>query len=179
MATLIFNHAQGHLFGGLLLSDPAAIFWKMILLLFVAGVIVLWFSDISAPCEGDGPEFFCSPLIGATLGMCFMASTSNRLMLILSMELTSLPSYVLAGFRKTIRLGAEASLKYVLFGAASECGDGVWVVAALRAEREFAVRSSGDGGALAAAGDCAGGIARGDRGQNRGRAVSLLVPGCF
>jgi NADH-quinone oxidoreductase subunit N len=39
-------------------------------------------------------------------------------MFAISMEMTSLPSYVLAGFRKTNRLGAEASLKYVLFGAA-------------------------------------------------------------
>ena len=108
----------GQYFGGLLLSDPASIFWKGILLLFVIGVIVLWFSATSGTMrEGDGPEFFAL-LLGATLGMCFMASTSNWLMLILSMELTSLPSYVLAGFRKTNRLGAEASLKYVLFGAA-------------------------------------------------------------
>jgi NADH-quinone oxidoreductase subunit N len=33
--------------------------------------------------------------------------------------MASLPSYVLAGFRKTHRVGAEASLKYVLFGAAT------------------------------------------------------------
>ena len=48
-----------------------------------------------------------------------MASTHNLLMLFLAVELASLPSYVLAGFRKTHRIGAEASLKYVLFGAAT------------------------------------------------------------
>src|SRR5258706_520857 len=53
-----------------------------------------------------------------TLGMCLMASTTNLLMIVMVVELASLPSYVLAGFRKTHRLGAEASLKYVLFGAA-------------------------------------------------------------
>ncbi|HWB53529.1 MAG TPA: NADH-quinone oxidoreductase subunit N, partial [Tepidisphaeraceae bacterium] len=63
-------------------------------------------------------EFFVL-LLGATLGMSLMASTSNLLMIFLAIELASLPSYVLAGFRKTERLGAEASLKYVLFGAAS------------------------------------------------------------
>src|SRR5688572_31972929 len=41
------------------------------------------------------------------------------LMLFMAVELASLPSYVLAGFRKTHRIGAEASLKYVLFGAAT------------------------------------------------------------
>ena len=68
--------------------------------------------------EGDGPEFF-TLLLAATLGMCLMASTANLLMLVIAVEMASLPSYVLAGFRKTHRLGAEASLKYVLFGAAT------------------------------------------------------------
>ncbi|HEX2972110.1 MAG TPA: NADH-quinone oxidoreductase subunit N [Tepidisphaeraceae bacterium] len=48
-----------------------------------------------------------------------MASTSNLLMIFLAMELASLPSYILAGFRKVDLVGSEASLKYVLFGAAT------------------------------------------------------------
>jgi NADH-quinone oxidoreductase subunit N len=68
--------------------------------------------------EGDGPEFF-TLLLGATLGMCFMASTTNLLMIFMAVEMASLPSYVLSGFRKTDRVGSEASLKYVLFGAAT------------------------------------------------------------
>lgn len=104
---------------GLLVSDPFAIFWKAMLLLFVAGIILMWFS-VSAWSmhEGDGPEFF-TLLLGATLGMALMASTSNLLMIFLAVEMASLPSYVMAGFRKTHRIGAEASLKYVLFGAAT------------------------------------------------------------
>src|SRR5436190_998533 len=58
-------------------------------------------------------------LLGATLGVMLMASTTNLLMLFMAVEMASLPSYVLAGFRKTHRVGAEASLKYVLFGAAT------------------------------------------------------------
>ena len=56
-------------------------------------------------------------LIPGLLGMSLMGSTSNLLMLFMSVELASLPSYVMAGFRKNNRIGAEASLKYVLFGA--------------------------------------------------------------
>lgn len=106
-------------FRGLLVVDQVAIFWKGLLLLFVMGVVLMWFST-TAPMmqEGDGPEFF-TLLLGATLGMSLMASTTNLLMLVLAVEMASLPSYVLAGFRKTHRLGAEASLKYVLFGAAT------------------------------------------------------------
>ena len=118
LLSLIGDHANGQYFHRLLLLDSASVLWKAILLVFVSGVILLWFS-VSAPSmrEGDGAEFF-TLLLGATLGMCFVASTSNWLMFAISMEMTSLPSYVLAGFRKTNRLGAEASLKYVLFGAA-------------------------------------------------------------
>src|SRR5687768_18524375 len=106
-------------FRGLLVADNFAVMWKCLLYLFVIGVIVMWFSTTSVTThEGDGPEFF-TLLLGATLGMSLMASTSNLLMIFMCVELASLPSYVLAGFRKTDRVGAEASLKYVLFGAAT------------------------------------------------------------
>jgi NADH-quinone oxidoreductase subunit N len=107
----------GEHFRGLLVYDRVAFLWKIILLLFVIGVVVMWLATTAFTMhEGDGPEFF-TLLLGATLGMCLMASTSNLLMIFMSVELASLPSYVMAGFRKTNRIGAEASLKYVLFGA--------------------------------------------------------------
>ncbi|MGH7214950.1 MAG: NADH-quinone oxidoreductase subunit N [Tepidisphaeraceae bacterium] len=109
----------GTYFRGLLVIDPFAVLWKAMLLVFAIGIILMWFATTSATMhEGDGPEFFAL-LLGATLGMSLMASTSNLLMIFMAVELASLPSYVLAGFRKTDRIGAEASLKYVLFGAAT------------------------------------------------------------
>ena len=111
-------HAGDH-FRGLLVVDQFALLWKIMLLLFVIGIIVMWFGTTASTMhEGDGPEFF-TLLLSATLGMCFMAETANLLMLFMAVEMASLPSYVLAGFRKTHRIGAEASLKYVLFGAAT------------------------------------------------------------
>ena len=106
-------------FRPMLVNDAVAFFWKVLLLLFTMGVIVMWFATTADSMhEGDGPEFF-TLLLGATLGMSLMASASNLLMLFMAVEMASLPSYVLAGFRKTDRIGAEASLKYVLFGAAT------------------------------------------------------------
>ena len=106
-------------FRGLLVSDQLAVLWKLMLLLFTIGIVLMWLATTSSKMhEGDGPEFF-TLLIGATLGMCLMAGTTNLLMLFMAVEMASLPSYVLAGFRKTHRVGAEASLKYVLFGAAT------------------------------------------------------------
>lgn len=116
---VVGTDGTGEHFRGLLVSDSVAVFWKGLLLLFVIGIVLMWFSTTATRMhEGDGPEFF-TLLLGATLGMSLMASTSNLLMLVIAVELASLPSYVLAGFRKTHRVGAEASLKYVLFGAAT------------------------------------------------------------
>jgi NADH-quinone oxidoreductase subunit N len=51
--------------------------------------------------------------------MCLLAGAQNLLMLYLALELVSLPSYVLAGFRHGDRMSSEAALKYVIFGAAA------------------------------------------------------------
>jgi NADH-quinone oxidoreductase subunit N len=109
----------GEHFRGMLVVDQLSMLWKILLLLFTGGIVLMWFSTTASTMhEGDGPEFF-TLLLGATLGMALMAGTSNLLMLFMAVEMASLPSYVLAGFRKTHRVGAEASLKYVLFGAAT------------------------------------------------------------
>ncbi len=104
-------------FAPMLAADGLAFAWKCILLLFTVGVVLLWFATTRGDTR-DGPEFFLL-LLSATLGMSLMSSASNLLMIVIVVELASLPSYVLAGFRKNDRAGAEASLKYVLFGAAA------------------------------------------------------------
>jgi NADH-quinone oxidoreductase subunit N len=122
LTLLVVGPAAGDAAGRLrpmLVADGVAYFWKVLLLLFTIGIVLMWFSTTAREMhEGDGPEFF-TLLLGATLGMALMGSASNLLMLFIAIETASLPSYILAGFRKTHRVGAEASLKYVLFGAAS------------------------------------------------------------
>ncbi|NIS58646.1 MAG: NADH-quinone oxidoreductase subunit N, partial [Pseudomonas stutzeri] len=78
--------------------------------LFVALVTALW---LIGPQQGrqDPPEFF-TLLVGSALGMALMVSSLNLLMLLLAVEMASLPSYALAGFNKRSRPGAEGSLKY-------------------------------------------------------------------
>lgn len=106
-------------FRGMLVSDNFGVLWKVLLLAFTAGIVLMWFSTTRVTMhEGDGPEFF-TLLLGACLGMCLMGSTSNLLMIFMAVEMASLPSYVLAGFRKTDAVGSEAALKYVLFGAST------------------------------------------------------------
>ncbi len=58
-------------------------------------------------------------LIALTLGMFLMTGSSNLVMMYISLELTSLSSYILTGFIKQDDRSSEASLKYVIYGAFS------------------------------------------------------------
>jgi len=100
---------------GLLIADKLSAFFQVILVVFMAGITWLWWMG-SAEKERNAPEFFIL-LIGSALGMALMASTANLLMIAIAIETASLPSYAIVGFDKRDRLGSEASLKYMIFGA--------------------------------------------------------------
>jgi len=58
-------------------------------------------------------------ILGAVIGMCFMASAADLIMLYLAIETTGIAGYLLAGYVSTDDRSAEAGLKYFLFGAAT------------------------------------------------------------
>jgi NADH-quinone oxidoreductase subunit N len=60
-------------------------------------------------------EYFALVLF-ATVGMMFLVSSDDILMIFISLELTSLSLYVLTAFNKRNIKSAEAALKYFLFG---------------------------------------------------------------
>ncbi|MGD2108894.1 MAG: NADH-quinone oxidoreductase subunit N [Phycisphaerae bacterium] len=100
---------------GILIADNLSVCFQIVLLVFMVGVMWLWWVG-SAESERNAPEFFVL-LIGSALGMVFMTSTLNLLMVVVAIETASLPSYAIVGFDKRDRVGAEASLKYMVFGA--------------------------------------------------------------
>jgi NADH-quinone oxidoreductase subunit N len=55
----------------------------------------------------------------ATVGMMFLVSAENLLMVFIALELTSLSLYILTAFNKQNIQSAEAALKYFLFGGMS------------------------------------------------------------
>ncbi|MCY2925006.1 MAG: NADH-quinone oxidoreductase subunit N [Planctomycetota bacterium] len=109
-------------FSGLFILDPLACFARALIYGFTGLLGVMWMITArSRPGErsaSDAPEFF-TLLLSAAVGMGLMVSTGNLLMVLIALELASLPSYAMAGFQKDKRPGAEAALKYVVFGAAA------------------------------------------------------------
>jgi len=106
----------------MLVVDQFSSFFIFLISTFLVLITGMWWLGQSAGLperltrKKDATEFFVL-LVGSAFGMSLMVSTTNLLMIILAVEMTSLPSYGIAGFRKKHRLAAEASLKYVLFGA--------------------------------------------------------------
>jgi NADH-quinone oxidoreductase subunit N len=66
---------------------------------------------------GDDVGEFYALLLLSTIGMLMLVATEHLLMIFVSLELTSLSLYVLAGLNKRNPRSAEAALKYFLFGS--------------------------------------------------------------
>src|SRR5881275_3045467 len=114
--TLDFSVAH-HAFFNMLVVDQYAIFFNIVFLIIAAVIILSSYSYVGKYVKADG-EFYTLLLFSVT-GMMFMASTSELLTIYISLELTSIPLYVMAGLLRTGERSAEAAVKYVLLGAMS------------------------------------------------------------
>ena len=93
----------------MLIYDPLAIYFRAILLLFVALFAI--FTKISGiPDQEDGPDIY-TLVLGATLGMCLMVSANHLLIIFLAVEMASVPSYALAGVLKSFVTAAWRSAR--------------------------------------------------------------------
>ncbi len=105
------------LFTGMLVYDGFTVFIRTVLLLFLLLFVV--FTKLSGlPDRDDAADIF-TLVIGATLGMCVMASSNHLLTVFLGVEMASVPSYALAAMMKGRRVSSEAALKYAVYGAGS------------------------------------------------------------
>lgn len=107
------------IFSGMVVVDPFSVFFKLLVGLSAILVILfsLYSSEVQATLHRSGE--YSALLLAMTLGMFLMAGSANLLMMVLAIELTSLSSYVLAGYTREASDSSEASLKYIIYGAVS------------------------------------------------------------
>lgn len=103
------------IFFRLLRIDPFALFFKLLIL--VSMLLVVGFSWHHRGIRRYGEGEYYALLLVSALGLLLMASATDLLMVYLSIEIVSLPSYALSGFFRRDRKSSEAGLKYVLYGA--------------------------------------------------------------
>jgi NADH-quinone oxidoreductase subunit N len=100
---------------GLLAHDGLADFFRL-LVISATGLVVLH-GMVFRQLEEDSRGEFSPLLLAAALGGCLLVATDHLLMLLLGMEMLSLPSYLLAGWQRRERRSSEAALKYLVYGA--------------------------------------------------------------
>ncbi len=113
---LDFSHAN-HAFFNMLSVDSYAVFFKVIFLLIAVVMILASYEYVKKYVKSDG-EFYTLMLF-SVVGMMLMASTTELITIYISLELTSIPLYVMAGLIRANEKSAEAAVKYVLLGAMS------------------------------------------------------------
>ena len=120
-AAVLFTHfsfgdeGPTSLFMGMIRLDTFSSFFKILLLLATAATILfsLRSEELDARLKGE----YYALLLAITLGMFLMASSTNLLMIFISLETVSLTSYILAGFLTHSPRSSEAAFKYITYGA--------------------------------------------------------------
>ncbi|MBI2817862.1 MAG: NADH-quinone oxidoreductase subunit N [Acidobacteria bacterium] len=109
-----FNHPVAA-FGGVFLADSFGCFFRLLFLLIA--LLVVLSSSTYLHREGLSAAEYYALLLFGTVGMGVMASANELILVFIGLEISSLASYVLVGFRRDVPTSSEASLKYFLLGS--------------------------------------------------------------
>jgi NADH-quinone oxidoreductase subunit N len=115
IAVIAVGSSEHRLFLGMIRLDSFAVFFKILILAATAVTIV--FSIKSEELDPRMKGEYYALLIAVTFGMFLMVSSTNLLMIFISLETVSLTSYILAGFLTHNPRSSEAAFKYITFGA--------------------------------------------------------------
>src|ERR1035437_5100318 len=102
-------------FSGMVQVDAFSIFFHLLI-----GAVVL--AKLLGSLEyfegnaGHAGEYYALVLFGA-VGMMFMTCSVELLMVFIGLEISSISTYIMAGFRKGQASGSESSIKYFLLGS--------------------------------------------------------------
>ncbi len=104
-------------FSDLIVIDPYASFWKLLLYVITGLIILLSLSYLKS--EGIHLAEYYGFLMLSLTGMMIMVSAADLLTIYLGMELMSISLYILAGFKRLEPRSLEVSAKYFVLGAFS------------------------------------------------------------
>ncbi len=107
--------SRSEIFTGMLVYDTFTVYFRALLTFATALFIIL--TRLTGLADRENDSDFYTLVLGATVGMCLMASANHFLIVFLSIEMASIPSYALVGILKGNRKSSEASMKYAVYGA--------------------------------------------------------------
>jgi NADH-quinone oxidoreductase subunit N len=106
---------------------PGTAFWNMVrveafsvffhfLVIAIAAVAILSSFEYLQVQRIRAGEYYALILFG-TVGMCLMSSAIELVLIFVALEISSISTYILAGFRRRDAASSESSLKYFLLGS--------------------------------------------------------------
>jgi NADH-quinone oxidoreductase subunit N len=114
-ATVFQSGYYGNAFYNMVRVDSFSIFFNFVVLL-IALVVVLSSLDYLDVQQIKAGEYY-SLVLFATVGMMLMSSAVELVLIFIALEISSISTYILAGFRRRAAESAESSLKYFLLGS--------------------------------------------------------------
>jgi len=120
VATGVVSYCQLHLgpltaFSGTILVDAFSIFFHLLIAAVVVATLLTSLDYFEGNASHAG-EYYALVLFGA-VGMMFMTCSVDLLMVFIGLEISSISTYIMAGFRKSQAAASESSIKYFLLGS--------------------------------------------------------------
>ena len=114
-ATIIAGMNSGPAFFGLIQMDSFSFFFHLLITAIVCMVVLTADSYLERE-RLDAAEFYALVLF-ATAGMGVLSGAQELLTAFIGLEMSSISSYVLAGYRRDVLKSSEAAMKYFLLGS--------------------------------------------------------------
>ncbi len=108
-------HHPGMAYSGLISNDAFSVFVHVVVI-SAAALAILGSIDYLDQ-EGIERGEYYALILFATAGMCILAGANELVTAFVGLEMSSIASYVLAGFRRRALPSNEASMKYFLLGS--------------------------------------------------------------
>ncbi len=114
-ASIAAGAHPGYAFSNMLVIDGFATFFRVLVLVVALLTVLISFQYLAREHANAG-EFFALILFSVT-GQCVMAAANELIMIFIGLEISSIATYVLAGFLRDDKRNNEAAIKYFLLGS--------------------------------------------------------------
>jgi NADH-quinone oxidoreductase subunit N len=116
MAASVYAYTDpGTAFGGMLIVDGFATFFRV--LVTGVGILTILPSYRFLHRQDAETSEYHALLLYSIAGQCLMASANDLIMIFLGLEISSIASYILAGYLRDDKRANESALKYFLLGS--------------------------------------------------------------
>src|SRR5205807_6613118 len=114
-ATLLMSQYPGSACWNMIQVDSFSVFFHFLVIAVAALVILSSYEYMTVQRIRVG-EYYGLILFGA-VGMALMSSAVELVLIFIALEISSISTYILAGFRRRSAISSEASVKYFLLGS--------------------------------------------------------------